>query len=171
MLLDFLSQDYYHAEANFIYRYSHREENMTMQSDGGEELKTIGEISGTDRSRFHVRQNGLAIAIELVSRHISGAPVVNGQGKLVGFISEFDLLKALDSGKDIRKLTAEEMMTKAPIAIKESTTIDEAIKLMETKHLLVLPVEANGVVTCSVTRHDLLRARIGLGWSDKEISL
>lgn len=141
---------------------------MTMQSDGSESLKTIGELTGTDKSRFHIRQTGLAVAIELLSRHISGAPVVNGQGKLVGFISEFDLLRALDSGKDIRKVTAEEMMTKAPIAINPSTTIDEAIKLMENKHLLVLPVEKNSVVTYSVTRHDLLRARIGLGLSVEE---
>ncbi|HEY5595115.1 MAG TPA: CBS domain-containing protein [Nitrospiria bacterium] len=142
---------------------------MTIQSDGSEDLKTIGELSGTDNLRFHVRQNGLAIAIELLSRHISGAPVVDGKGKLIGFISEFDLLKALDSGKDIRKLRAEDMMTKAPIAIDESTTIDEAVKLMEKNHLLVLPVQKkDGAVTHSVTRHDLLRARVGLGLSVEE---
>jgi hypothetical protein len=34
---------------------------------------------------------------------------------------------------------------------------------MKEKNLLHLPVEKNGKVTYSVTRHDLLRARIGLG--------
>ncbi len=141
---------------------------MALQSDGSENLKTIGELTGTDNLRFHVRQNGLAIAIELLSRHISGAPVVDGKGKLVGFISEFDLLKALDSGKDITKLRAEEIMTKTPISIDQSTTIDEAVKIMEKNHLLVLPVEKKGMVTYSVTRHDLLRARVGLGLSVEE---
>jgi CBS domain-containing protein len=141
---------------------------MAIQSDGSESLKTIGELSGTDNVRFHVKQNGLAIAIELLSRHISGAPVVDGKGKLIGFISEFDLLKTLDSGKDLRKLRAEEIMTKIPISIDQSTSIDEAIKIMEKNHLLVLPVEKEGIVTYSVTRHDLLRARIGLGLSVEE---
>ncbi|MBI3811923.1 MAG: CBS domain-containing protein [Nitrospirae bacterium] len=141
---------------------------MAIQSDGSEDLKTIGELSGTDNVRFHARQNGLAIAIELLSRHISGAPVVDGKGKLIGFISEFDILKTLDSGKDLRKLRAEEIMIKPPISIDHSTTIAEAIRIMEKNHLLVLPVEKKGVVTYSVTRHDLLRARIGLGLSVEE---
>jgi hypothetical protein len=34
---------------------------------------------------------------------------------------------------------------------------------MEDKHLLNLPIERNGRVIHSITRHDLLRAWIGLG--------
>jgi hypothetical protein len=34
---------------------------------------------------------------------------------------------------------------------------------MEEKRLLNLPVEVNGTVAYSITRHDLLRAWIGLG--------
>lgn len=34
---------------------------------------------------------------------------------------------------------------------------------MRDKHLLNLPVEKDGKVTDSITRHDLLRAKIGLG--------
>ena len=37
------------------------------------------------------------------------------------------------------------------------------LKLMEDKRLLNLPVERNGKVVYSITRHDLLRAWIGLG--------
>jgi hypothetical protein len=35
--------------------------------------------------------------------------------------------------------------------------------MMEHHGVLSLPVERDGVVTYSVTRHDLLRARLGLG--------
>jgi hypothetical protein len=35
--------------------------------------------------------------------------------------------------------------------------------MMEEHHVISLPVEKNGLVTYSVSRHDLLRARIGLG--------
>jgi hypothetical protein len=34
---------------------------------------------------------------------------------------------------------------------------------MKEKHVLNLPVEKDGKVAYSVTRHDLLRARIGIG--------
>ena len=54
-------------------------------------------------------------------------------------------------------------MSKSPIAVHESTTISEAVKIMKERHVLNLPVEKNGKVAYSVTRHDLLRARVGLG--------
>ena len=38
-----------------------------------------------------------------------------------------------------------------------------AVKIMETTRLLRLPLERNGKVSHSITRHDLLRAWIGLG--------
>lgn len=136
---------------------------MSIAGIPGGGFKTVGQIVGTNELLFHAGQNGLAIAVELLSTHTSGAPVVDGKGKFIGFISEFDVLGALESGKDLSKLRAEEIMNKQPIAVHESTTIAEAVKMMKDKHLLNLPVEKNGKVAYSVTRHDLLRAKIGLG--------
>jgi len=136
---------------------------MSIAGIPGGGFKTVGQIVGTNELLFHAGQNGLAIAVELLSTHTSGAPVVDGKGKFIGFISEFDVLGALESGKDLSKLRAEEIMNKQPIAVHESTTIAEAVKTMKDKHLLNLPVEKNGKVAYSVTRHDLLRAKIGLG--------
>ena len=39
----------------------------------------------------------------------------------------------------------------------------EAVQVMEEKRLLNLPVTMNGKVAYSITRHDLLRARIDVG--------
>ena len=54
-------------------------------------------------------------------------------------------------------------MVKEHISVRNDTTIDDAVKIMETKRLHSLPVETDGKVTHSITRHDLLRAWIGLG--------
>ena len=74
-----------------------------------------------------------------------------------------DVLRALEAKKDLSKITADEIMAKDRIAITEETTIEEAVKIMEDKRLLNLPVKRNGKVAYTVTRHDLLRAWIGLG--------
>ncbi len=87
------------------------------------------------------------------------------RGEFIGFISEFDILRALEAKKDLNQLTAGDVMAKDHIAVTDDTTIDEAVKLMEEKRLLNLPVKKNGTVAYSVTRHDLLRAWIGLGVS------
>jgi CBS domain-containing protein len=91
--------------------------------------------------------------------------VIDQTGESVGFISEFDILRALESQKDLNTLTAGDIMRKDRIAVTDRTTVEEAVKLMEEKRLMNLPVKKNGKVAYSVTRHDLLRAWIGLGVS------
>lgn len=127
-----------------------------------EGFNTVGQIVGTNPVRFHSGQDGMAVTIELLSAHISGAPVVDQNGAYIGFISEVDILKALAAGQDLSALTAEQLMVHNPIAVHRSTPIADAIKIMADTHLLNLPVEEDGTVTYSVTRHDLLRASVGL---------
>lgn len=126
-------------------------------------FKTVGQIDGTHVLRFHGNQNGLAIAIELLSSHTSGAPIIDDNEKFIGFVSEFDLLGAIESGQDLNKVTAEQIMNKDHYVADESTAISDAIRFMREQHLLLLPVIKQGKVAYSVSRHDMLRARIGLG--------
>jgi CBS domain-containing protein len=120
-------------------------------------FKTVGQVRATNNLVFRRDQNAMGIAVELLTTHTPGA--------FLGFISEFDILRALEAGKDLNRLTAEDIMAKEHIAVTDETSIDEAVKLMEEKRLLNLPVKKNGKVAYSITRHDLLRAWIGLGVS------
>jgi predicted transcriptional regulator len=136
---------------------------MTMEGVPAGGFKTLGQIDGTNALRFRAKESGLAIALDLLSAHSSGAPIVDDKGKFIGFVSEFDLLGAIESGKDLSKVTADNLMTQDQVVADESTSIADAIRLMREKHLLNIPVVKQGLVAYSVTRHDLLRARIGLG--------
>jgi CBS domain-containing protein len=126
-------------------------------------FKTIGQVRATNDLVFTRTQNAMGIAVELLTTHTPGAPVVDGEGRFAGFISEFDILRALEAGKDLNRLAAEDIMVKDRIAVTDDTSFDEAVKLMEDKRLLNLPIERNGKIVYSITRHDLLRAWIGLG--------
>jgi predicted transcriptional regulator len=140
-----------------------KEVSMTMEGVPVGGFRTLGEIDGTNGLRFQAKDSALAVALELLSSHTSGAPIVNDAGNFVGFVSEFDLLGAIESGKDLGQITADKLMNKDHFVADESTTIADAIELMREKHLLNIPVVKQGQVAYSVTRHDLLRARIGLG--------
>lgn len=83
--------------------------------------------------------------------------------EFIGFVSEFDILRVLEAKKDLNQLTAEDVMAKEHISVTTDTSIDEAMKIMEEKRLLTLPVIVKEKVAYSITRHDLLRAWIGLG--------
>jgi CBS domain-containing protein len=124
---------------------------------------TIGQIDGTNALCFEEDRNGMTVALDLLGMHIAGAPVVDGAMRYLGFINEFDVMRALDNGRDLSKLQAKDIMRKVRLTVTASTPISEAAKLMEEHHVLSLPVEKDGKVLYSVMRHDLLRARIGLG--------
>jgi len=135
--------------------------SVVGKSAGG--LKTVGQLIATNELTFRPNQNGLAIALELLSTDTAGAPVIDTNGRYIGFINQFDVVKALGQGKELSNLVAEDMMRVGPIAVHESTTIADAVKRMEERGVLNLPVEKDGKVAYSVSRHDLLRGWIGLG--------
>jgi CBS domain-containing protein len=126
-------------------------------------LKPVGQILATNTLTFRPKQNGLAIAVELLSTHTAGAPVVDQNGRYLGFINEFDLMRVLEDEKDLNTLIAEDLMRIGPVAVHSSTSIADAARRMEEQCVLNLPVEEDGKVAYSVTRHDLLRAWIELG--------
>jgi CBS domain-containing protein/transcriptional regulator with XRE-family HTH domain len=126
-------------------------------------FKTIGQINPTNSLCFKEDRNGLMVALDLLATHTAGAPVVDDRMRYLGFINEFDVMRALDNGKDLSKLQAKDIMRKARLTVTDSTPISQAARLMEEHHVLSLPVEKDGTVLYSVMRHDLLRARIGLG--------
>lgn len=128
-------------------------------------FKTVGQILATNDLVFRRSQNAMGVTVELLSTHTPGAPVVDEQGEFIGFVSEFDILRALEAKKDLNQLTAGDIMAKDRISVTDNTSIEEAVRVMEEKRLLNLPVKRNGKVAYSVTRHDLLRAWIGLGVS------
>src|SRR5689334_18728240 len=76
-----------------------------------EGLKTIGQIVPTNPTRFRVDQDAASIAVDLVKDHTTGAPVVDADGRIVGFISEIDVLEASRGGCDLRQLRAADIMT------------------------------------------------------------
>ncbi len=54
-------------------------------------------------------------------------------------------------------------MKKNVQTVTESTPIDDAIDLMEAKHLLNLPVVKDGFLIQTLSRHDFLRVSLGVG--------
>lgn len=129
---------------------------------------TVGELNFTNALRFSPDTPCMDIAIELLSSHMTGGPVVDGEGRFLGFVSEYDLLKALVSSKNLRIVTAQDIMAKEPFLIQDRTPIKEAIHMVLKNHLLNLCVEEQGCVTKTYTRHDLLRGYIGVDFGIDE---
>ena len=76
----------------------------------------------------------------LLSAHITGMPVTDSEDNVVGVITEFDLLKALQCGKDLWDTAASELMTKGAITADVSATASEIANIMTEKTSTACPL-------------------------------
>lgn len=99
---------------------------------------------------------GRDLAIKLLSGMYSGLPVVDDKGKVVGVVSEFDLLKAIRDGKALEQVKAEDIMSKNPICVSENTPVKEVIDLMMKHNIIRVPVVRNDNLVGVISRCDIL---------------
>lgn len=115
----------------------------------------------------------------MLANHVSGLPVIDGRGMLVGVISEGDLIRRTELGSEAiaslvnGSLTAEERalafirrsswkvgdaMSRNPITIDEDTSLAHVSRLMQEHGIKRVPVARNGELVGIVSRADLLKA-------------
>jgi len=99
---------------------------------------------------------GRDLVIKLLSGMYSGLPVVDDKGKVVGVVSEFDLLKAIRNGKALEQVKAEDIMSKNPICVSENTPVEEVIDLMMKHNIIRVPVVRNDNLVGVISRCDIL---------------
>lgn len=105
------------------------------------------------------KTNGRELSVKLLSGMYSGLPVVD-EGKVVGVVTEFDLLNAVKEGKDLKKILADDIMTKDPICVEEDTHVDEIIRIMTEQKIIRVPVVREGNLIGVISRCDILNSLI-----------
>jgi CBS domain-containing protein len=87
---------------------------------------------------------GRNIALQLLSGNYSGMPVVDANHTVIGVVTEFDLLKAVRAGKDLRTITAEDIMERIPICVEDDDAIERVVAKMTTHGIVRVPVVRGG---------------------------
>jgi CBS domain-containing protein len=108
------------------------------------------------------RENASArdVALQLMAGLFSGMPVTNDEGKVVGIITELDLLKAVMDGKELVRTTAKDIMTPDVATAREDATVEEFIKIMEEFNIIRLPIVKDDKLVGIVSRCDILKSLI-----------
>jgi CBS domain-containing protein len=126
----------------------------------------------------------LQAARYMLQHHISGLPVIDKAGKLVGVLSEGDFLRRRETQTERRrsrwleflmgpgKIAAEythshgskvsEVMTSELYTVGEDTSLEDIVELMERRRIKRVPVLRGNKVVGIVTRSNLMHAMVSL---------
>ena len=97
-------------------------------------------------------------AVEIMNEHEIGCLVVMEGNKLVGILTERDMLKrVLGESRNSEKTKVREIMTTSVITTSPTTDLEEAAKLMFERNVKKLPVVMEGKLVGLVTLTDLAR--------------
>ena len=100
------------------------------------------------------------VAATLLEKRITGAPVVSGEGHVVGIISETDVFSK--KGK-----VARDIMSQRVISVTEETGIDEAARLLIGERIRRVPVIRGGKMVGLLSRSDVLEFFAKTRWTCK----
>jgi CBS domain-containing protein len=120
----------------------------------------------------------------MLQNHVSGLPVVNASGKLVGIVSEGDFIRRAEIGTERKRgrwlrfllgpgsaatdfvhergRKVGEVMTPEPFTVTEETPLADIVQLMEQNNVKRLPVMRADQIVGIVSRSNLLQAVAGI---------
>jgi len=115
----------------------------------------------------------------MINLRISGVPVADRDGRLVGIVTEGDLLHRVETGTERHRPRWSEpfssssrlaaayiksharrvadIMTREVFSVEELATLGEIADLLETKHIKRVPVVHDGKIVGIISRADLLK--------------
>jgi arabinose-5-phosphate isomerase len=94
--------------------------------------------------------------LEMTSKRLGAAVVVDEENTILGIITDGDLRRMLQSGKDISMLQAKDIMTANPVKIEIEALAYQAFKTMHDKSISQIIVENKGKYTGIIHLHDLI---------------
>ena len=96
----------------------------------------------------------------IARKKLSGVPVTDGKGRLVGFISERDIIAAVPKPKFMER-TARQIMTRKVKTISPEEPLTNASKVFAAEKYRQLPVVKAGKVVGIIARKDVIQHMLG----------
>ena len=124
-------------------------------------LLTVGDImrSGEANPVVHVSSTTRVMLSEITRKRAGAVSVIDNNQHLLGLVTDFDIRRVLESGKDIFSMTIKSVMNPKPDFVFENDNAYRALELMEKreKPISLLPVlNRNKKVVGMIHLHDLV---------------
>jgi arabinose-5-phosphate isomerase len=126
-------------------------------------LTLVGDLmrTGDEVPRIAPSATFSALMREMSAKGLGAAAVVSDDGWALGIFTDGDLRRLVETGADLRALTAAEVMHRDPHTVRADALGVEAAELMEQHRVnSLLVVDADGRLTGALTINDLMRAKV-----------
>jgi predicted transcriptional regulator len=127
------------------------------------ERLTVQRFMEKEVQYVHATTRASVIATMMVEG-FGSVPVVDGRQRLIGVVSEYDLLASLQRGQKWSDVTAGEIMVRNPYAIRTETDVATLVHVLLKSDLIRAPVvDQDNTLVGIVARRDILRAYLNYG--------
>lgn len=126
-------------------------------------LTHVGDVmrSGDDVPRVAPGASLSDLMREMSAKGLGATAVVDPAGRAIGIFTDGDLRRQVETGADLRALTAGDVMHVGPRTLRADALAAEAAELMEQHRITsVLVVDASGVLIGALSINDLMRAKV-----------
>ncbi|MBN2030031.1 CBS domain-containing protein [bacterium] len=96
----------------------------------------------------------------LIDKGISGMPVVDSDGKMIGIISEKDIIHFYTFSRDMHNIKVKEAMTKDVITFSPETNIEQIALAIAEKGFRRAPIVEKDRVIGIISRRDIIRVEL-----------
>jgi len=98
---------------------------------------------------------------EMSAKGLGASAIVDANQKVLGIFTDGDLRRLIETGTDMRQLSAEQVMHANPRTVRASALAAEAAELMELYRITsVLVVDEYGILCGAINTNDLMRAKV-----------
>ena len=111
--------------------------------------------------------NAEQISARLLAGEFNGVPIIDDKGAVIGMVTAFDILRAIQGGKKLNTMLARDIMTPNPSVVKKDTRVEEIIRIMVEKEIVLVPVvedDSTNKLIGVVARLDILREKLNEGF-------
>ncbi len=96
----------------------------------------------------------------LIKNKVSGLPVIKSHKKLIGFVSERDIIASIRTSGFLKK-KAKDIMTKKVVSVRENAPMEQISKIFTEKPFRYIPVIKKGVIVGIISRKQVINKLLG----------
>jgi CBS domain-containing protein len=98
----------------------------------------------------------LTVSRIMTRHHVGSLPVIDKERTLLGLVTEYDLLQLMMEGRELNKVSVEQVFSKPALTVTEEKTLLEVAHLFQDRHVTRVPVVRGNQLVGIVSRGDLL---------------